>query len=384
MSVVINKDRTYWLQSMLKIASPVLQHLKDGTLKKEMPVEMKENTKREQFSHLEVLSRLLVGMAPWLEKKCENNEEENLRTPYCELARVAIDSGTNPDSPDYMNFSNDFQPIVDTAFLAHTFLRAPNELWEKLEPRVKNNVILAMKATRSRKPVYSNWLLFSAIIEAFLYKAGEEDWDPMRIDYAIRQFDQWYLGDGVYSDGPEFHYDYYNSFVIHPMLVDLVETIGHQYNEWEEKKETIIKRSKRYAVIQERKISPEGTFPPVGRSIAYRFGVFQTLAHHTLRKDLPTELAPAQVRSALTQVIKRMLEAPGTFTDSGWLTIGFCGHQPNIGEGYISTGSVYLCAAAFLPLGLEESDPFWSHPPMEWTSQRAWSGKEFPIDQCLT
>lgn len=383
MAVVNNEEREFWLHSMLKIASPVLLNLKERTLKKEMPVEMKEGANREQFSHLEALSRLLVGIAPWLETKCENGEEEKLRIQFCKLARVAIDSGTDPDSPDYMNFSDDFQPIVDTAFLAHAFLRAPTELWEKLDDRVKKNVIAAMKATRTRKPIFSNWLLFSAIIEAFLFKAGEKDWDPMRIDYAIRQFDQWYLGDGVYSDGPEFHYDYYNSFVIHPMLMDLVETVGEQYKEWVDKKESIIERSRRYAVIQERMISPEGTFPPVGRSIAYRFGVFQTLAHHALRKDLPSELAPAQVRSALTQVIKRMLEAPGTFTDSGWLTIGFCGHQPGIGEGYISTGSVYLCAAVFLPLGLRKSDPFWCNPPMEWTSKRAWSGKEFPIDKCL-
>ncbi|WP_157077415.1 DUF2264 domain-containing protein [Robertmurraya korlensis] len=381
--MVNNNDREYWLHSMLKMASPVLLHLKERTLNREMPVEMKEGTNREQFSHLEALSRLLVGMAPWLEKKSENSEEERLRIQYCELTRVAIDSGTDPDSPDYMNFSNDYQPIVDTAFLAHAFLRAPNELWEKLNARVKNNVILAMKATRTRKPFFSNWLLFSAIIEAFLYKVGEKDWDPMRIDFAIKQFDQWYLGDGIYSDGPEFHYDYYNSFVIHPMLVDVLETVGEEYRDWLDRKETMIERSKRYAVIQERLISPEGTFPPVGRSIAYRFGVFQTLAHHALRKDLPNDLSPEQVRSALTEVIKRTLEAPGTFTDSGWLTIGFCGHQPEIGEGYISTGSVYLCAAVFLPLGLVESDPFWSNPAGEWTSKRAWSGKDFPIDQCL-
>ena len=375
--------RKYWLQAMLKIANPVLENLKAGTLKKVMPIEMKKDTNRDQFTHLEALSRLLVGMAPWLEMKSENIEENALRIQYCELARLAIDAGTDPHSPDYMNFSEDLQPIVDTAFLAHAFLRAPNELWESLHERVKKNVINAMKASRTRKPFYSNWLLFSAVIEAFLYKAGEKDWDPMRIDYAVKQFDQWYLGDGIYSDGPEFHYDYYNSFVIHPMLVDLLETVGHEYKDWLERKGTFIERSKRYAVIQERLISPEGTFPPVGRSIAYRFGVFQTLAHHALRQDLPRELAPEQIRSALTQVLKRSMEAPGTFTDIGWLTIGFCGHQPEIGEGYISTGSVYLCAAMFLPLGLAESDSFWSHPSMEWTSKRAWSGKAFPIDQCL-
>lgn len=383
MTSLLTNDRKFWLDSMLKIASPVLLHLKHRTLKQEMPVEMKKGTAREKFSHLEALSRLLVGISPWLESECEHEEEETLRVKYAELAREAVDAGTDPNSPDYMNFSDDFQPIVDTAFLAHAFLRAPNELWGKLDGRVKQNVITAIKATRTRKPVFSNWLLFSAIIEAFLYKVGEEDWDPMRIDYAIKQFDQWYLGDGVYSDGPEYHHDYYNSFVIHPMLVDLIDTVGDEYRDWTVHKESIIKRSQRYAVIQERTISPEGTFPPVGRSLAYRFGVFQTLAQHALRKDLPKELPPAQVRSALTEVIKRTISAPGTFMESGWLTIGYCGHQPGIGEPYIATGSLYLCSAAFLPLGLPSSDPFWCDPPMEWTSKRAWSGKEIPIDFAL-
>ncbi|MDC3416774.1 DUF2264 domain-containing protein [Aquibacillus salsiterrae] len=375
-----NKERDYWLDSMLKIANPILFHLKDRSLKKEMSIEMREGTNREQFSHLEGLARLLVGVAPWLEQVCETSEEEALRVKYAELAREAIDAGTDPQSPDYMNFSDDIQPIVDTAFLAHALLRAPIELWEKLDARVKCNVIVAFKSTRTKKPVFSNWLLFSAIIEAFLYKAGEEDWDPMRIDYAFKQFEQWYVGDGVYSDGPEYHHDYYNSFVIHPMLVDLVETVGHEYRDWEGIKGSIVKRSQRFAAIQERTISPEGTFPPVGRSLAYRCGVFQSLAQHALRGDLPSGLPPAQVRSALSAVMKRTLEAPGTFTESGWLTIGFCGHQPGIGEVYISTGSVYLCAAAFLPLGLPASDPFWTDPPMEWTAKRAWSGQEIPLD----
>jgi hypothetical protein len=103
----------------------------------------------------------------------------------------------------------------------------------------------------------------------------------------------------------------------------------------------------------------------------------------SLRRQLPEKLAPAQVRPALTAVIRRMIEAPGTFDDHGWLTVGFCGHQPAIAERYISTGSLYLCATAFLPLGLPASDPFWSDPPQLWTSQKAWSGKDLPSDHAL-
>jgi hypothetical protein len=146
--------------------------------------------------------------------------------------------------------------------------------------------------------------------------------------------------------------------------------------------ERIRSRAQRYAAVQERLISPEGTFPPLGRSLAYRFGAFQTLAQMSLRRELPAPLIPAQVRCALTAVIRRTIEAPGTYDPGGWLTIGFCGHQPEIGETYISTGSLYLCSVVFLPLGLPADDPFWCGEA-EWTSRRAWSGNAFAIDSAL-
>ena len=69
-------------------------------------------------------------------------------------------------------------------------------------------------------------------------------------------------------------------------------------------------------------------------------------------------------------------EGTGTF-------LGREGTQPSIGEAYISTGSLYLCSVALLPLGLPDTDPFWSAPAQPWTSARAWSGRHFPIDHAL-
>jgi hypothetical protein len=94
-------------------------------------------------------------------------------------------------------------------------------------------------------------------------------------------------------------------------------------------------------------------------------------------------LKPAQVRCALTAVIRRMIEALGTFDANGWLQIGFCGHQPAIGESYISTGSLYLCSAGLLPLGLSPGDEFWSAPAARWTAQKLWSGENLPADHAL-
>lgn len=377
-------DRTYWLHIMERLARPVLEAGAARELKARMPVEHHPASHdRDQYAHLEAVGRLLCGIAPWLELRNLPEPEAALQTELRELAHRTVASGVDPDSPDFLNFSVGHQPIVDAAFLAQAFLRAPHALWEPLPEQVKVQALDAFRATRTRKPHFNNWLLFGATIEAFLYAAGAPDWDPMRIDYAVRQHEQWYLGDGVYGDGPEFHWDYYNSFVIHPMLVDVLHTVQDAYPEWKAMLPRVMERARRYAAIQERLISPEGTFPPIGRSLAYRFGAFQVLAQVSLLHQLPPGVEPGQVRAALTAVIRRQMEAEGTFDASGWLRIGFCGAQPAMGETYISTGSVYLCAAGLLPLGLPPADPFWADPALPWTSQKAWGGVDIPVDHAL-
>ena len=376
-------DRSYWVGVARRLAEPVLTHLAAGTLKTRMPVEEVAGSNRRPVTHLEAFGRLIAGVAPWLELGSDASEEGKLRGRYAELARAALAQAVNPASPDFLNFTTERQPLVDAAFLGHGLLRAPRTLREPLAAEVREQLVGALESTRVIPPSFSNWLLFSAMVEAALYKLGAR-WDRMRVDYALRQHAQWYKGDGVYGDGPDFHWDYYNGFVIQPMLLDVLDALGSEEPAWEAMRERVRKRAQRYAAIQERLISPEGTFPPIGRSIAYRFGALQALAQVALRRELPQGVSPAQVRAALTAVIRRQAEAKDTFDAAGWLTIGFCGHQPGIGESYISTGSVYLCAVGLLPLGLPESDPFWAAPAEPWTQKRAWNGEAFPIDKALS
>jgi len=380
-------ERTYWIGVLKRLADPVLINLAEQRLKERMPVEAAEGLKaeRQDYTHLEAFGRLLAGIAPWLELGDVTEaagEEDQLRDKYCALARRALDAATEPLSRDFMNFRKGGQPLVDAAFLALAILRAPSELWGKLDSRTQSNVIAALKSTRVIKPIFSNWLLFSAIIEAALASLGQQ-WDQMRVDYAVRQHEQWYKGDGAYGDGPDFHWDYYNSFVIQPMLVDVLGAVSKHTSVWAEFYQKVLARARRYAAIQERMISPEGTFPAVGRSITYRFGAFHLLGQMALMRQLPPELKASQVRSAMSAVIRRMIEAPGTFDEAGWLTIGFCGHQPSLGEQYISTGSLYLCAAGLLPLGLPPDDDFWAGAPVDWTAKKMWSGQNMSADHAI-
>ncbi|MDE3178225.1 MAG: DUF2264 domain-containing protein [Acidobacteriota bacterium] len=378
-------DREYWVDILTRVAGPVLRALSARKLKAEMPVEAPRGNaeERRQFTYLEAMGRLLAGIAPWLEGRGADAREERMRQQYAELARAAIRAGTDPESPDFMNFKNGSQPVVDTAFLTLAILRAPTELWEKLDNRARRHVIAALESSRVIKPGYNNWLLFSATVEAGLSFMGAW-WDPMRVDYAIRTINEWYKGDGVYGDGPEFHWDYYNSFVIQPMLLNVLDWISKVSPAWNSFREPALVRARRYAAVQERLIAPDGSFPPVGRSLAYRFGAFQHLAEMSLRHQLPEPVQPAQVRCALTAVMRRMIEAPGTFDAHGWLTVGFCGHQPSIAESYISTGSCYLCSAAWLPLGLPAADPFWSSPARKWTAQMTWSSAAVAPDHAIS
>jgi hypothetical protein len=192
----------------------------------------------------------------------------------------------------------------------------------------------------------------------------------------------------VYGDGETLHFDYYNSYVIHPMLVDILTTVdslgGIPVPVWDVSgflvKDKALRRAQRYALVQERMIAPDGSYPPIGRSLTYRMGAFQTLAMIALKGLLPGELPPAQVRCALTAVIHRLMDAPGTWDENGWLQIGLCGHQPSLGEAYISTGSLYLCANGLLPLGLPPADPFWSSPDLPWTSVKIFGGADQSAD----
>jgi hypothetical protein len=377
------EDRAYWSGIASKLGTPVLDALAQRKLKATMPVESHPTSKdRPQYTHLEALGRVLAGLAPWLELGGDASSEGLERARLIALAQSAIDSGTDPASPDFLNFSKGRQPLVDAAFLAQAMLRAPNQLWKKLPPRVQQNVIAALKSSRPIQPGENNWQLFASTIEVFLQKVGEQR-DEARLFTALRKHSDWYVGDGMYGDGPEFHWDYYNAFVIQPMLLENLDVVGDEAAEWKILREKVRERLTRFAAIEERLIAPDGSYPIIGRSIAYRCGAFQGLALAALRKLLPKEVSPAQARVALTRVIHRTLDAPGVFDAKGWLRIGVAGHQPGLGETYISTGSLYLCSVALLPLGLPATDPFWADAPAKTTWEKVWSGENLPADHAI-
>lgn len=377
-----DNTRTTWLHYMDKVAKPVLSNLAANTLKEQMPLVLSERVDnkevRSKVAYLEAFARTLCGIAPWLQLEEGDAYEKKLRQQYRELALKALSNAVNPSAKDYMQW-NGGQPLVDASFLSFALVRCP-WLWEHTDSVTKKNVQAAFLQTRNTVPSYSNWLLFTAMIETFFCKYNLP-YDKVRIDFAVKEFsNHWYTGDGLFADGNQFHLDYYNSYVIQPYLQSIVAIVNAKDSSYKIFAPKLEKINKRYAVIQEHMINSDGSFPVTGRSITYRGGAFHHLANMALLHQLPDELAPAQIRNALTAVLAKTLDAPNTFNDKGWLNIGLAGSQPGLAEGYINTGSLYLCSEIFLPLGLSPDDDFWVKPALPWTAVKIWSGQDVKAD----
>ena len=154
------------------------------------------------------------------------------------------------------------------------------------------------------KPGNNNWLLFSAMVECGLKSFGNE-WNFEVIEKAISSHEQWYKGDGVYGDGENFHLDYYNSYVIHPMLLQVLKVVVKYDSSYQTLLDKEWKRFVRYAEIQERMIAPDGSYPVLGRSVSYRSVAFQVLGASALFHQLPSSLKVGQVRGPKTELLCR-------------------------------------------------------------------------------
>ena len=382
----VKSDRELWAGILYQMAAPVLSNMSEGKLQENMLVELSPtwDGRDKRVTYMECFGRLMAGLAPWLSLPDDDTAEGKQRKQLREWALKSYAQSVDPESKDYLLWRKEGQPLVDAAYIAESFLRGYDALWVPLDDLTKQRYIAEFQQLRRVDPPYTNWLLSSSTVECFLKKAGAQT-DYYRITSALRKVDEWYVGDGWYSDGEDFAFDYYNSFVIHPMYVECLEvmTNGGKQNIWNVKGGNFpnaLKRMQRFGMILERFVSPEGTFPVFGRSITYRTGVLQPLALLSLRGWLPKELPAGQVRAAMTAVIQRMFGDNRNFNAEGYLTLGFNGSQPNISDWYTNNGSLYLASLAFLPLGLPADAPFWTDAPQPWTSKKAWGGEDFPKD----
>ena len=315
-NLLAKSDREKWVDLAYKISFPVLENMSKGLLHQNMIVEYSPsfNNGDKNVLYMECFGRLMDGISPWLSLPEDDTKEGKIRKKLLELALKSYKNAVDPKSEDMLlwNATDTLQPLVDAAYLAESFLRAPSTTWDKLDELTQKRYIKCFGIIRKIKPHYNNWLLFSGIIECFFIMLGKES-DIDKLHYITKTINGWYIGDGWYSDGPIFHMNYYNSFVIHPMFIQILEIMEKNNLEVPISSKLAIKRMQRFNIFLERLISPEGYFPAFGRSIVYRMGCFQTLALSLWKYRLPDNLTYGGVRSALTKVMENMFNIKGNF-----------------------------------------------------------------------
>ena len=383
---VQQSDREYWCSLAYKMAQPVLENMAKGELQKNMQTEFSPSfdNRNKKVLYMECFGRLMAGVAPWLTLPDDETAEGKQRKQLREWALASYKNAVDPENPDYLCWGIGGQNLVDAAYIAESFLRAYDTLWKPLDDVTKQRYLKEFAKLRHIDPPYTNWLLFSSTIESFMAKAGG-DYDQYRVNSACRKMEEWYVGDGWYSDGPVFAFDYYSSYVFHPMYLEtlqaMVDAKANTRLDYKKYYDRELKRCQKYSLILERFISPEGTFPAFGRSIPYRMATMQPLALMAWYQTLPSDLSNGQVRAALTKVLHRMFDQENNFNEKGYLSIGFCGSsQKNVADWYTNNGSLYMTTLAFMPLGLPADHPFWTDAAQPWTQVKAWNNQQFPKD----
>src|SRR5688572_2086079 len=379
-------DRSYSLKLLEKMASPILSRMSQGKLQREWQPELSPtwDGRNPKVAYLEAFARLIDGIAPWLALSDDSSAEGRMRATLRSQALESYVHAVDPKSPDYLLWTSEGQALVDSAFFTSALLRAPEVLWKPLDARTKQRIIAEIQGLRRVSPPYTNWLLFAALNEAFLLSVGAQ-WDPVRIDLAVRKFNEWYVGDGWFADGPHFHFDLYNSYVIHPMLTQILEVLvatNARFNSLKAQELLPVqyKRMQRYAEELERMIGPDGAYAAIGRSLTYRTAAHQPLGLLAWRKKLPAKVPEGQARAATMAAQRRVFADPSNFDANSFLTIGFTRHQPSLGDIYSNAGSMYIASESLIALGLPANDSYWTAPPQPWTLRLAFSGQDFPKD----
>ncbi len=83
--------------------------------------------KDKNVLYMECFGRLMDGISPWLAFPEDDTKEGKIRKKLHEWALLSYKNAVDENSPDFLVWeeTNTVQPLVDAAYLAQSFFRAP-------------------------------------------------------------------------------------------------------------------------------------------------------------------------------------------------------------------------------------------------------------------
>ncbi|MFD5596044.1 DUF2264 domain-containing protein [Streptomyces griseorubiginosus] len=256
------------------------------------------------------------------------------------------------------------QPLVEAASIAFALRLTRESLWDRLDDGVRQRAAAWLGDALTAEAWPCNWELFPVTVAGFLESVGHEPEACRKAtDRGLTRIEQWYVGDGWYTDGDGRKFDYYNGWAMHlyPVL-----------HAWLARDERLLDlyggRLSRHLQDYARLFGADGAPMHQGRSLTYRFATTAPLWLGALTGHTP--LPPGETRRLASGALKYFLDR-GAVDSHGLLTLGWHGPDPAVLQGYSGPASPYWASKGFLGLLLPADHEVWTAVEEPAPSERA-------------
>lgn len=266
----------------------------------------------------------------------------------------ALTSGSDPAHPEAWPAITDHdQTLVEATAITLALHWSREWLWPGLSSAVQERLVGWLSGGRDRWCADNNHVLFGATVEAFLASVGA-DHDPGAIEAALGRAEDFYAGDGWYSDGVGRRFDHYNAWTFHLYPFVIGEMLGG--GALPPDFEVYRSRLRMFCADYQHLFDAAGAPVLQGRSLTYRWGV---LAPFWLaaRYDC-SPLSPGRIRRLASGVLRHFVSHG--VGDEGVLGLGWHGDSASVLQPYNAPGSPHWASKGFLGLLLPADHPVWT------------------------
>ncbi|MEU6274763.1 DUF2264 domain-containing protein [Streptomyces populi] len=256
------------------------------------------------------------------------------------------------------------QPLVEAASIALALRLTRPLLWDRLDDGVRRRAAEWLGDALTAEPWACNWELFPVTVGGFLEEVGyEPDASRAAIDRGLERIEQWYLGDGWYTDGHGRKFDYYNGWAMHlyPVLHAWLAGDARLLDLYAGRLESHLGD---YA----RLFGGDGAPMLQGRSLTYRFATAAPLWLGALTGRTP--LSPGETRRLASGALRYFLDR-GAVDGGGLLTLGWRGPDEAFLQHYSGPASPYWASKAFVALLLPPEHEVWTAREEPGPAERA-------------
>ncbi|MET9658854.1 DUF2264 domain-containing protein [Streptomyces sp. NPDC006510] len=289
---------------------------------------------------------------------------------------AGLTAGTDPDSGEaWPRLTDCSQQMVEAASVAVALHETRPWIWDRLDARVQERVVDWFSGFVGGRTWDNNWRLFQVVSEQFLASVGAP-YSRSDIESNLDRIEDWYVGDGWYTDGDGRNFDYYIGWAMHlyPLLWSRIAGADDGG-----RSEVYRQRLSRFLEDYPHFFGSDGAPVHQGRSLTYRFAALAPVWMGALADCTP--LAPGLTRRLASGTMRHFAER-GVPDERGLLTLGWYDTFLPSTQPYSGPASPYWASKGFLglllpadhavwtarelPLPIEESDRYTALPAPGW------------------